>query len=70
MVQNLSALHLGRMGAGAIKAVPALTDLVKSKRGRDSILSPNGQDVMFWMLGRPALAAKNAIKRIEGASSN
>jgi HEAT repeat protein len=56
MIQNISALHLGRLGAVALAALPALTDLAKSNSGGAT--------------ARPALAAKNAIKRINGAISS
>jgi hypothetical protein len=50
MIQDISALHLGRLGAVALAAIPALTDLAKSNN--------------HVAVARPALAAKNAIKRI------
>jgi len=50
MIQDISALHLGRLGAVALAAIPALTDLAKSNNDGAT--------------ARPALAAKNAIKRI------
>ena len=51
-IQNISALHLGRLGAFASPALPALQKFVES-----SVDPTDGTN-------RPVLAAKNAIKRI------
>lgn len=53
-IQNISALHLGRLGAFASPALSALNDFVGSNTD-----PTNGTH-------RPVLAAKNAINRING----
>ena len=53
-IQNISALHLGRLGAFASTALSALNDFVESNTD-----PTDGTR-------RPVLAAENAIKRING----
>jgi len=53
-IQNMSALHLGRLGPPASDALPALTNFVES-----NIDPTDGAR-------RPVLAAKHAINRING----
>ena len=54
-VQNISALHLGRLGAIAKDALPALNRFVES-----NLDPPNG-------IMRPVLAAKRAVDRVSGS---